>query len=163
MQENRVRPEAKALSGISAAGRALKASVAEIMGAYIERLAADPALPEASRLSAPDLEDHAASLLIDIAQALIATAESDADVPALLQDGTQIQRLISALHGAQRARLAWREGALEREFRILREEVDAAVRRNAPAEAQIDRGLDLVHRALEQARLISLEHWRAAG
>ena len=156
------RSQPSALSGVGAVGRALKGSVAEIMAAYVERLGADPGLPEARRLPAPDLEDHASSLLIDIAQALIATAETDADVAGLLEDGTEIQRLISALHGAQRARLEWREGGLEREFQILREEVDDAVRRNAPADAQIDSGLDLVHRALEQARLISREHWRGA-
>lgn len=150
------------MRGLAIAGRALKDVVAEITEAYVERLATDQALPHASHIPALDLEDHAASLLIDIALSLVATAETDIDVTELLQDGTEIQRLISALHGAQRARLGWDEAALRREFEILAEEVEAAVRREAAPAAPISSGIDLMHRSLGQAFEVSLEELKRA-
>ena len=150
----------RVLSGIGAAGHALKESVAEITGAYVERMESDAALPEAASVPVLDLEDHAASLLIDIAQSLVATAEHDVDVTRLLSDGTEIQRLIAALHGAQRARLGWSEQAILREFEILAEEVEAAIRRQAGPGAQVDSAIDLVSRSLGLARDVSLEELR---
>jgi hypothetical protein len=37
--------------------------------------------------------------------------------------------VVAQRHGAQRARLGWREGEVRREYAILREELTAAVRR----------------------------------
>ena len=151
-----------ALPGVGAVGRALKDSVAPITAAFVERLGADAALPQAAKLAAVDLEDHTASLLVDIALSLIATSEADIDVTDLLRDGSRIQHLVAKLHGAQRARYGWDEQGVRREFRILIEEVESAVRRAAPPGAQLDAGLDLVRRALEQALAASLAEWRAA-
>jgi hypothetical protein len=40
----------------------------------------------------------------------------------------EIQRLISERHGAQRQRLGWTESGLRREFMIVREEIERAIR-----------------------------------
>ena len=75
--------------------------------------------------------------------------------------GTEIQRLISKLHGFQRARLGWSEAAVRREFVILRTTIVEAVRRRLtpevvdPAEA-----FEVLGRFLEHAEEISLRGWR---
>ena len=74
-----------------------------------------------------------------------------------------IQRLISERHGKQRARLGWRKEELKREFRILREEVDALVRRDTPDRTNVDmeEALDVIHHLLKRAEEISLAGFAA--
>ncbi|MBD0320157.1 MAG: hypothetical protein ICV87_07485, partial [Gemmatimonadetes bacterium] len=99
-----------------------------VVAAYRERLRGDPELPMAAGLLDTELEDHASSFLADIAQSLVILGETGGQ-PDLLRDGSDLQRLISERHGAQRARLGWDEDALRREFVVLRQEIDAVLRR----------------------------------
>jgi hypothetical protein len=46
----------------------------------------------------------------------------------LLQDGTELQRLMAFRHGEQRARLGWSEDELRREFAALGQVMDQALR-----------------------------------
>jgi hypothetical protein len=77
-----------------------------------------------------------------------------------MRDGTAIHRLIAERHGRQRHRLGWTEDADRREFEILREEVERAVRRHS--DAAVEEVIALLMRYIEHAERISLRGWRLA-
>jgi phage shock protein A len=84
---------------------------------------------------------------------LVAIEEARGQPSKLVTDGAEIQLFVAERHGAQRARLGWSREALQREWSILREEIDQLIRRSAGtlpesavAEAQI-----VLERVLEQA------------
>jgi PAS domain S-box-containing protein len=128
-----------------------------------DRLREDPALPGAGELDRAQLEDHAPTFLVDLGLALLALDEGGGE-PALMRDGTDIQRVIAERHGAQRARLGWTEAALHREYQILREVVERTLRENlpAPADATLDEAIAILRRLLEQAERISVRGRRQA-
>jgi PAS domain S-box-containing protein len=121
-------PAAPADAGaLRQAGEALQQELRGILQAYADRLRADEGLP-AHGLSEPELEDHQATFLADVAQCLVALADAPGDV-ALLQDGTEVQRLLAFRHGEQRARLGWDDAGLRREFAELGALVRTALER----------------------------------
>jgi signal transduction histidine kinase len=120
--------------GLRAAGEALQHELRAVMDAFAARLRAHPGIT-AGDLADAGLEDHQASFLADVAQCLVALADAPDDV-SLLQDGSELQRLVAFRHGEQRARLGWDEEGLRREFAVLGDEVRAALlRRGVPAAA----------------------------
>jgi PAS domain S-box-containing protein len=149
--------------GLGPVGKALSGEIDAIVEAYRERLRTDPGVPRAAGLGDAELEYHASTLLADVAQSLLALEKSDVTPEHLLRDGGEIQRVISELHGAQRARLGWTEASLRREFGVLREEVEAGVQRKVSRTDDIGSALGLLGRFLEQAERISLESLRKAS
>jgi len=138
--------------------RAADAAVAEL-GA---RLRQDPHLPHAAAMDRVQLENHTATFLVDIGLALVTLDEGGGE-PALMRDGTEIQRLVADRHGAQRARLGWSEGELRREFQLLNEVVVPLVRREAAgAGDNLDDALGVLERLLQQAELMSVRGHRSA-
>jgi hypothetical protein len=146
--------------GLAAVGRSIAAESRSIIDSYRERLRTDPAIVKGSTASDTDLEDHAPTLLADIAQSLSAMEKSEELPEDMLRDGGDIQRLISDLHGRQRAQLGWSEPAIRRELAILHEEVESAVRRGMQRTENVDGALDLLSRFLEQAERISVASLR---
>jgi PAS domain S-box-containing protein len=110
---------------------AILAEIERILHSYVARLRSDPVTPSAHTIDDSLIEDHLASFLADLAGTVSSLDVDGAEKEAGLRDGTAIQRAISRRHGAQRARLGWSEAELRREFVILREEVDAGVRRRS--------------------------------
>jgi signal transduction histidine kinase len=155
--------EEKALAPeLARAGEVLQAELDRLVGGYVARLRADPAIPAAHELDRVDLEDHVASFLVDIAQTLVILAETGGR-PDLIRDGSDLQRLISERHGAQRARLGWTAEALQREFQILGEEVEAALHRGSPTDSVASsEATETLRRLLSQAEEISVEGFRDA-
>jgi PAS domain S-box-containing protein len=142
-----------------------------IVAALIARLRTDPAMPSARGASDADIENHYKTYLTDVGQALVLLEEASLNALARaesldrIRDGTEIQRLISERHGAQRFRLGWSEGELLREYEVLREEVEANVRRRAAAsraEDQVEEALSLIHGLINQATRTSLGSFRLA-
>lgn len=117
-------------------GDRLRHDLETLMVRYIDRLRSDPLFSKSQSLPNALLEDHASSFLSDLFQSLVVLENAgeldNAAESELLSDGIKIQRLVAELHGRQRYRLGWTEHALEREYQILREEVDSLVRRHAP-------------------------------
>ncbi len=143
------------------AGKAMKEELEVIIAAFVNRQRVESLLPMAGQLSDSDLEDHVASFLADIAQALVILGETGGE-PELMRDGSDLQRLISERHGAQRAGLGWSEEALRQEFRILQEEIETALRRKKVPRLEsavdvlrgfIDRASEIGVRGLRLARL----------
>lgn len=119
---------------------AILAEIERILHSYVARLRSDPATPSAHTIDESLIEDHLASFLADLAGTLAGLDLDAADKQAGLRDGTAIQRAIAERHGIQRGRLGWSEAELRREFVILREEVDAAVRRRVRKLSSIGSG-----------------------
>jgi PAS domain S-box-containing protein len=108
---------------------ALLVELERVLHVYVARLRSDARTPSAHVLSEAELEDHLATFLSDLAatfSSLDLAAGGDGEA---VRDGTAIQRTVSERHGSQRRRLGWSEDEIRREFQILREEVEAAVRR----------------------------------
>jgi PAS domain S-box-containing protein len=114
---------------------ALLAELERVLHALVARMRSDPGTPSARDVDATRVEDHLASFLTDIVGTLRQAPErADASLgepSAELADGAAIQHVVAERHGAQRARLGWREVELRRELTILREELAAAVMRQA--------------------------------
>jgi PAS domain S-box-containing protein len=137
-------------------GEVLRRRIDPLITDINRRLRADPLLPVAARMSEADLEDHQPVLLANIAQTLVILGQTGGD-PELLRDGSEIQRLIAERHGRQRSRFGWTAGALRREFEIVAEEMDAAVRSAAPAgTGEIEAGRQVLRRLLEKAERASI-------
>lgn len=151
-------------------GDRLRHDLASLIARYVDRLRIDPLFSRAHSLPNPVLEAHAMSFLGDLFQSLVVleSAEEldDADESELLADSTKIQRLISELQGRQRYRLGWTEHALEREYQILREEVDSLVRRHVPdadRAGDFSWAIDVLNRRLNGARAASVAAYETAA
>ncbi|HKP16556.1 MAG TPA: hypothetical protein VJT85_10825, partial [Gemmatimonadaceae bacterium] len=118
-----------------------------------------------------EVEDHFPTFLADLASTVTSIVLDD-DAPSdQVRDGSAIQRLVSQRHGAQRARLGWTERELRREFVILEEELDAALRRRLPATisapspasgaGEAGRARVFLHEAIVIAEGLSLESFRS--
>src|SRR5688572_10557737 len=115
------------VEGHSDVGKALTMELGPTVSRIVDRLRGDPSMTIASGLKNSQLADHIATFLADVAGALVIIEEFEGQPSPLLADATEIQRLVSERHGAQRARPGWTESALRREFMTIREEREAGV------------------------------------
>jgi hypothetical protein len=140
------------------------AELERILHVYVARLRTDPATPSAHRLAEAELEDHLATFLADLAQTLSSIDVAASEPSESLRDSTAIQRVIAERHGRQRARLGWSEEELRQEYRILGEELAAAVRRRAPQgnEKDAERAREALDKFIAHAERIGLESLREA-
>ncbi|HEX8432037.1 MAG TPA: ATP-binding protein, partial [Longimicrobium sp.] len=125
------------------------------------RLERDPAVPGARGLDRAQLEDHIATLLLDVGKALI-TIDEGCGEPLLMQDSESIQFTIAKLHGEQRQRLGWTPAEMRREFEVQKELVDELIAREGPGKSGMDVSvaIGIVHRLLDRAEVITM---RALG
>jgi PAS domain S-box-containing protein len=153
-----------AAEGLGEISEALVAETERVIATYAARLRTDPATAHAHAQGDTQLEDHAATFVVDVAQCLVLVSQDGMDSAEMLRDGSVIQRLIAGRHGAQRARLGWTEVELRREYAILREEIHAAVRRYTPRAdgAAGARAMDLIDHMLAQAAEESVAVFRGA-
>jgi PAS domain S-box-containing protein len=140
---------------LAAVGYALQRAMPRVLERFMDRLRQEPGMPQSAQLGTADLEDHASTFLIDIAQSMIALEESRAVPDRLLQDGSEIQRVVAELHGRQRAQLGWTDEALRREWSILWHEIESAIRAEVPRGTDIGAALDLLRRFLDRGERIS--------
>ncbi len=144
-------------------GRLLVRSAEEIVEEWGNRLCAETTVPAARDLDRAQLEDHVATALVEIGLALLALGEGGGE-PALMRDGTDIQRVVFDRHGRQRSRLGWSRAALHREFQLLRDLVEPTLREGLPphGEGTVDETMTVLRQLLEQAERISLDGWQKA-
>ncbi|HEX7240711.1 MAG TPA: ATP-binding protein, partial [Longimicrobiaceae bacterium] len=149
--------------GLAELGRLVGERSGELVRALGDRLRADPAVPGASALDDAQLEDHIATFLTDLGKALVTLEQGGAE-PELLRAGMEIRRLISVRHGEQRARLGWSEDEIRREYRMLRDEVEALVRRewSARPETDVEEALGILLRLMDRSEQTALEAWGEA-
>ena len=151
-------------SGLGEIGLLLRSSAEEILTAYAARLRADADTPRAADMRRAELEDHAGSLLIDLAQSLLILAESGREAPALMRDGSSIQRAIADAHGARRHAQGWDEAGVRRDQLALQQEVARVLRARMRASgSQIDAALEILTRLMQRADDISIRAWRRSA
>ena len=147
-------PEASAppaeADALRRAGEVLQQELRALIGAYVVRLRADSKLPVAP-LNDAEIEDHQGTFLTDVAQCLIALADAPGEV-TLLQDGTEVQRLLAFRHGEQRARQGWDDTGLRREFAALRD----LLRETLEPRGLVPAVWDVLSRFLSRAEEISV-------
>lgn len=120
------------LTGLGEVALGILKHLESLVASVVDRIRADKNIPMATGLRTSQVTDHLSTLLTDIAGALIIIEESAGELSSLLADATEIQRLVSERHGAQRARLGWTEASMRREFMIIREELDRVIRLSMP-------------------------------
>jgi hypothetical protein len=149
--------------GLAELGAHLRDHVEDVLDAFIARLRSELAVPGAQRRDRAELEDHAVTMLSNLAQSLVAIEATGGLESELLKDGGEIQHVIAQLHGRQRHRLGWSEAALDREYEILDEEIATLVRRHVPEEhGDVSTALEVLHRLVARAAETSARALRQA-
>jgi signal transduction histidine kinase len=150
-------PATIASAGLASMGERLLRETEPLLKAVVGRLRTDPAIPNVQQLKYTQIADHFGTLFADIAESLVVLEES-ADQPSpIMADATLIQRLIAERHGIQRARLGWPPSAIQREYEIVREEVERILNRAlSESRPPIPDALGVVMRFFEQAEYVSL-------
>jgi PAS domain S-box-containing protein len=148
------------MPGLTELGALLLRENDRLLEALVGRLRADPLIPDAKRLRTAPLEDHAVTLLSDIAQTLVIIGEAGPDAAALLRDGSAIQRVIAETHGARRHAMGWGIEALRRELDIFRDVVMSIVRAHTRGteDHPEDAAGVLIH-LIDRAATISRRSW----
>jgi hypothetical protein len=152
------------MPGLADVGASLLRDSERILESFVARLRADPLIPGAQRLRSAPLEDHAVTMLSDIAQTLVIIGEAGPDAAALLRDGSAIQRVVAETHGVRRQAMGWGIEALRRELDIFRDIVVGAV--HGHSHGTDDRPEDttgvLIH-LVDRASAISRRAWHRAA
>ena len=150
--------------GLSAVAEGVLGEVERVMATYVARLRVDPETPSAHELGDSELQDHTVTFLADVAQCLAVAGEDGPIASEMLRDGSAIQLLVASRHGAQRAALGWTEAEVRRDYRILRDELHAAVGRQVAraGEPDTDRALGVVNHLLDAAERATLDAFRSA-
>jgi PAS domain S-box-containing protein len=145
-------------AAIGRVGTLLHARSDRVRQRLVQRLRSDPGIPSVGILGDADLEVHTCTLVACLAQALVIPGGAPMDGARLLEDGTEILRLASRLHGDQRARLGWTADAVSREFVILEEEIGAVLREPCPhvSQADVDAALRVLAEPLSTSRTTSM-------
>ena len=112
---------------LHAIGTRLSNDAETIAERYVAAIRADARFPGARELGGAQLRDHATPFVGLLASNLTIIGESCGRDPELLADGGHLQRLMAELHGAQRHRLGWSEADIERETKLLVEQVERSI------------------------------------
>jgi signal transduction histidine kinase len=147
--------------GLTDVGDAVLRDVKGIAERYMVRLRSDPNTPSAHAMGETDLENHTATFVTDIAQALSIIEEKTGTGSPLIRHDHEIQQLIADRHGELRRQLGWSQRELERDFEILWEEVQGAVRRTLPSdEPAVSDGISQLKRFFDRAFDVSRRAYR---
>jgi signal transduction histidine kinase len=153
------------LHGVADVGEVLLGELGTVTSAFVSRLRAERIIPSADSLGFSQLADHAATYVADVAVMLIAAEESRGEPTSLVSGASEIQRLIAERHGTRRARLGWSRETLAREWTILREEIERAVRGHTASIPPngLGEALTLIGRFMGQAEDVSARALTRAG
>jgi hypothetical protein len=146
------------LCGLANVGELLLHQLEPLVDAFVTHLRAERIIPSADSLRFSQLAGHVGTYVADIAAVLIAIEETRGQPSSLVADGSEIQRLVAERHGIHRAHLGWSRDTLSREWRILRTEIERAIRQHAQGlpESAVAEALALIERLLAQAEETSL-------
>ena len=160
------RPEAEETDtgiGLARVGRALAAEAGPAVRAWVARVRSDPGIPSGEHTD-DEVEDHATTYITDVGLALRAAGEGGVESAEALRDSRAILAVVAERHGAQRARLGWTEEALVREFQLLLEVLDVAVKHLAGPGDDVtpQRARTMIAQLLAQTERVSLGGFRLA-
>jgi len=148
------------LAALGSIGEMLSESTEEILASYCDSLRTDPETPLAHDMRKVLIEDHAASLVADLAQSLVIIADGRAEAADLLRDGSAIQRAIAEAHGARRCAQGWDEASVRRDHAIMRREVERCLRSRTGGDAATEAAMRILSALNERAEATSIRSWR---
>ncbi|GAC1648295.1 MAG: hypothetical protein NVS4B3_03630 [Gemmatimonadaceae bacterium] len=148
--------------GLSEAGECLLRENESILEAFASRLRCEPLTARAKELKFSQLANHLGTFIAVVADSLTALDEAEGEPSSIMDDGLEIQRLVAKRHGLQRARLGWTVEGLSREFAILREEAERAIRRGFVGQEDVryEEALTILHRLFDEAGAVSVQELR---
>jgi hypothetical protein len=150
--------------GLAEIGMHVRRRVEDVLESVAVRLRADPAFPQAAGLRRSELEDHQLAFLTDVVHSLVVIDETGGVGSTLYRDGSEIQRVVSGLHGRMRHRQGWTAAQLERESAIMAEELEALIKRHVPEGiGDVTAALDVIRHLIEQGRVASAQAYRQAA
>lgn len=154
----------RSTEGLGEVGESLLRELLPTLHTIVERIRTDSSLRIAAGVQSSQLSDHLGTFLADVAGALIVMDDAAGKPSPLLADATEIQRLISERHGAQRQRLGWTESTMRREFMIIREELESLVRRKFRdgRPLQVEDAVSVLDRFIDQAEYVTVRALDAA-
>lgn len=128
------------------------------------RLRTDPVFPSANALSPSEVEDHQLAFLTNVVQSLIVIDETGGIDSELYRAGSEIQLVVSSLHGKMRHRQGWTLQQLDRESTIMHEELEGLIHRHVPnGVGDVTAALAVIAHLIEHARLESPRAFRQAS
>jgi PAS domain S-box-containing protein len=147
-------------AGVAEIGRLLHRTIDMITGEFTDRLREK--LPVARPLPSSVLQDHLSAYVADVGQILIDMA-GHGGATSLLRDSSEIQHMISDLHGRQRARFGWTRQAFSREFELVYQILESVIRGECTDcdDDDIDTALRVIRRMLDAAEQIGIRHLEA--
>ena len=141
-------------TGLARVGALLLRELESIAEAVADRLRSEQA--DGTSLLSP-LTNYTATYIANAAEVLVAVDEARGRPSHVITDGLEIQRLVAERHGADRARLGWTRADVQREWAILREEIERVVQRPGPAEAELAaEAMRAIDRFFEEAERTSV-------
>jgi hypothetical protein len=116
-------------------------------------------------MSRAALEDHAVTLLADLAQSLVIVGEAGEDTSALMRDGSGIQRAVAEYHGARRYSQGWPAAAVSRDYELLCEVVERSLvgRTGGDDPSAAGDATRVLVGLLERAERIASRSWQRAA
>lgn len=150
--------------GLAEIGAHVRRRVENVLESVAARLRADPAFPQAVGLRRSELENHQLAFLTDVVHSLIVIEETGGPSSALYRDGSEIQRVVSALHGRMRYRQGWSEAQLDKEADIVVQEIEALIHRHVPEGiGDVTTALEVIRHLIEQGSVVSTQAYRQAA
>lgn len=154
-----IRPSAllaEQLHGLCEIGATLNAAIPRMLEALVARIRAEELIPGADAIRSAQLADHIATWIADVASTIAAIEELRGEPSRLVTDGSDIQLFVAERHGAQRAGLGCTTEGLEREWAILREELERVVRGVRVHDTVIAEAVGVMDRFIESGRAASV-------
>jgi PAS domain S-box-containing protein len=140
----------------------LLTQVGDIADQYVVHLRRTGDVPDLTGVAEPYVRDHACTVIAEIANAAMVLSQTKGRATDLLRDGSEIQRLLAELHGAQRYRLGWTEAQIAKDVDTLSEELVDATRSLREVESAIDFVIDVERKILDQWKQTSIRGYRFA-
>ena len=147
---------ARQLHGLCEIGAALNAAIPRVLDALVARLRGEELIPGAQAIRSGQLADHIGTWIADVASTIAAIEQLRGEPSRLVSDGSDIQMFVAERHGAQRAGLGCTTSGLEREWAILREELERVVQGAPVNSAAIAEAVGVMDRFIESGRAASV-------
>jgi len=150
--------------GLAEIGRHVRGHAEEVLKNVAVRLRSDSQFPPLDGLSVSEVEDHQLSYLVDVVHALIVIDETGGVDSELYRHGSEIQRMVSSLHGVMRHHQGWTLEQLAAESTIVHEELQALIHRHVPeGMGDVTAALAVINHLVEQSRDVSAQAYRRAA
>ena len=147
---------ARELHGLCEIGAAINAAIPHMLDALVARLRGEELIPGAQAIRSAQLADHIGTWIADVASTIAAIEQLRGEPSRLVSDGSDIQMFVAERHGAQRAGLGCTTSGLEREWAILREELERVIQGAPVNEAAIAEAVGVMDRFIESGRAASV-------